>query len=132
MAPFFETQSQSWVFLGMVYLGMGLGLVYDGLGFLRRLGKKGLTIGGDLFFFLLAGAALTLALVMTGQEGLRVYALLGLVCGGIVYLLGLRRLIAGIAAFFRKRIARPAREALARSKERKERRKTAKDGRKKG
>ncbi len=130
MAPFFETNSQAWVFLGMVYLGLALGLIYDGFGFLRRTGKKGWSVVTDLAFFLLAGTALTLALVLTGQEGLRLYALLGLVCGGIVYLLGLRRLISGVAAFIKKRIVAPTRQAMAKARERKERRKSAKEGRK--
>ena len=130
MAPFFETQSQAWVFLSMVYLGLGLGLVYDGLGLLRRLGKKGLTIGTDLLFFLLAGASLTLALVITGEDELRIYALLGLVCGGLVYVLGLHRLITGIISFCKKRIMEPVRQATARAKERKERKKAARASRK--
>ncbi len=130
MAPFFETQSQAWVFLGMVYLGLGLGLIYDGLRLLRRPGKKIRVIGADLLFFLLAGAALTLALVVTGQEGLRLYALLGLICGGMIYLLGLRRLLLGVAAFLKKRIIQPAKEAMARAKERKKLRKSQRDGRK--
>lgn len=130
MAPFFETQSQAWVFLSMVYLGLGLGLVYDGLGLMRRSGKKGWTIGTDLLFFLLAGASLTLALVITGQDELRIYALLGLVCGGLVYLLGLRRLITGIISFFKKRIMEPLKQAMARARERKERKKLARDSRK--
>ena len=130
MAPFFETHIQAWVFLGMVYLGLGLGLVYDGLGLVRRSGKKGWTVGTDLLFFILAGAALTLALVITGQEGLRLYALLGLACGGIIYLLGLRRLIAGVASLCKKRIIVPFQAAMAQTKERKERRKTERAGRK--
>ena len=130
MAPFFETNSQAWVFLGMVYLGLALGLIYDGLSPLRRSRKKGLTACMDLIFFLLAGAALTLALVVTGQDGLRLYALLGLLCGGILYLMGLRRLLLGVAAFFGKRIVKPAKEAMARARERKALRKSARDGRK--
>jgi spore cortex biosynthesis protein YabQ len=117
MAPFFETQSQAWVFLGMVYLGVALGLVYDVLGLVRKIGKKAPVFLADLLFFLLAGAALTLALVMTGQNSLRLYALLGLLCGGILYLLGLRRLLLGIAAFYTKRIGEPLKEAMARSRE---------------
>ena len=130
MAPFFETNSQAWVFLGMVYLGLALGILYDGLSPLRRSGKKGLTACTDLIFFLLAGAALTLALVVTGQDGLRLYALLGLLCGGILYLMGLRRLLLGVAAFFRKRIVKPAQEAMTRARARKALRKSARDGRK--
>lgn len=116
--------------MGMVYLGLALGLLYDGLSPLRRSGKKGWTAVADLIFFLLAGAALTLALVVTGQDELRLYALLGLVCGGIVYLMGLRRMMLGIAAFLKKRIVNPAKEAMARAKERKAQRKSAQDGRK--
>jgi hypothetical protein len=130
MAPFFETQSQAWVFLGMVYLGLGLGIVYDGFGLVRRSGNKGWIIGTDLLFFLLAGASLTLALVITGQDELRIYALLGLVCGGLIYMLGLRRLITGIISVFKKRIAGPLKQAAARAKERKERKKSAREGRK--
>jgi len=130
MAPFFETQSQVWVFLGMMYLGLGLGLIYDILGFLRRSGKKGWTVGADLLFFLLAGAALTLALVKTGQEGLRLYALLGLACGGMIYLLGLRRLMIGTAAFFSRHVGEPVKAAMVRAKERKEHRNSVRGGRK--
>jgi hypothetical protein len=72
-----------------------------------------------------------LALVITGQDELRVYALLGLVCGGLIYLLGLRRLITGIISFFKKRIIEPSKQAMARARERKERRKSAREGRKK-
>lgn len=113
MAPFFETRNQSFVFLGMVYVGLGLGLVYDVLHLAPRREKRGLTAVADLLFFLLAGLGLTLALVVTGQEGLRLYALLGLTCGGIVYLLGVRRLLKGIAAFASRRIIAPARAAFA-------------------
>lgn len=116
--------------MSMVYLGLGLGLVYDGLGLLRKIGKKRWAIVTDLLFFLLAGASLTLALVITGQDELRIYALLGLVCGGLVYLLGLRRLISGIISFFKTRIMEPLKQAMARARERKERRKSARDGRK--
>ncbi len=131
MAPFFETKSQAWVFISMIYLGMALGIVYDGLSLIRK-GKKAIwTIGADLLFFLLAGSALTLALVITGQGGLRFYALLGLVCGGIVYLLGIRRLVAGIAALCVKYIIKPTKEAMARTKERKERIKSLKQAGKK-
>lgn len=125
MAPFFETRNQSFVFLGMVYVGLGLGLVYDVLHLAPRPGKKGLTAVADLLFFLLAGLSLTLALVVTGQEGLRLYALLGLVCGGIVYLLGVRRLLKGVAAFVGRRIIAPARSAFAASSRRKGKRKGA-------
>ncbi len=127
MAPFFETQSQAWVFLGMVYLGLALGLVYDVLGLVRKSGKKAPVFLADLLFFLLAGAALTLVLVMTGQNSLRVYALLGLLCGGILYLLGLRRLLLSIGAFYTKRIGDPIAEAMARSREAKAVRKAKKE-----
>ncbi len=130
MAPFFETKSQAWVFLGMIYLGLGLGVIYDVLGLLRKTKNKGLTAGADLLFFLLAGGALTLALVMTGQDGLRLYSLLGLACGGLLYMLGLRRLVLGIAAFVEKRIVQPAQAAMARHKEKRERRKLERIGRK--
>lgn len=105
--------------MGMVYLGLALGLVYDVLGLVRRSGKKAPVFLADLLFFLLAGASLTLALVMTGQGSLRLYALLGLACGGILYLLGLRRLFLGIAAFYNKRISGPFKETMARSREKK-------------
>lgn len=132
MAPFFETKSQAWVFLGMIYLGLGLGVIYDALGLLRKTEKKGFIAGADLIFFLLAGGTLTMALVMTGQDGLRLYSLLGLACGGLLYVLGLRRLVLGIAAFMGKRVVKPAQAAMARYKEKKERRKLARAGRKQG
>ena len=130
MAPFFETHSQAWVFLGMVYLGLALGLVYDVLRLVRNLRKKALVFLADLLFFMLAGAALTLALVITGQNSLRLYALLGLVCGGILYLLGLRRLLLGIATFYTKRIGEPLAQTMARSREEREVKKAKKGAKK--
>ncbi len=130
MAPFFETKSQAWVFLGMIYLGIGLGLIYDVLGLLRKTKKRSLIAGADLLFFLLAGGVLTFALVMTGQDGLRLYSLLGLVCGGLLYILGLRRLVLGIATFAEKRIITPTQAAMVRHKDKRELRKLDRASRK--
>ncbi len=116
MAPFFETRNQSFVFLGLMYVGLGLGLVYDVLHLGRKAERKAVTAAADLLFFLLAGLALTLSLVVTGQNGLRLYALLGLVCGGIVYVMGVRSLLKGIMVFVDRRILAPLRAAFDRSR----------------
>lgn len=130
MAPFFETKTQAWVFLGMIYLGLGLGVVYDALGLLRKTKKKGLVVFADVLFFLVVGGVLTMALVISGQDGLRLYSLLGLACGGLIYMLGLHRLVLGIAAFVEKRIVKPLQVVIAGYKEKRERRKLERAGRK--
>ncbi len=123
MAPFFDTRNQSFVFLGLMYVGLGLGLVYDVLHLGRKTKRKGITAAADLLFFLLAGLALTLSLVVTGQDGLRLYALFGLVCGGIVYVMGVRSLLKGIAAFVDRRVLAPIRAAFDRSRQKRAERK---------
>lgn len=117
MRPFFETNDQSWVFLSMVYLGLILGLLYDVLGVFRKSGKKVWIIAADILFFLLAALGASFALIQSGQENIRIYALLGLVCGAMIYLLGLHRLFAGLFSWIWKRIVSPISDAVQKVQE---------------
>lgn len=91
----FETIGQAGVFLAMVYAGLLIGLVYDGLRLLRRLLNAGplLTALLDLLFWLGAGVVAAVALALRSEEALRLYALGGCAAGMVLYLLGISRVL---------------------------------------
>ena len=95
MRLFFETESQSWIFLAMVYAGIGIGALYHAGSILRRRYGKIATVIIDIIIFLAAGGIGAVALIVTGQNSLRLYALLGLMTGGIIYSLGIRAVLHG-------------------------------------
>lgn len=107
MRLFFETESQCWVFLAMVYAGLGIGVLYHGAGIIRQhSGKVGIVIM-DVMVLLLAGLATAGVLIWAGQENLRLYALLGLLIGGIIYSMGIRRILHGIYILLSRYILSP-------------------------
>jgi spore cortex biosynthesis protein YabQ len=91
----FETVGQAGVFLAMVYAGLLVGLMYDGLRLLRRLllANAWVTALLDLIFWLGAGAVTAVALALRGEGALRLYALAGCASGAVLYLLGISRLL---------------------------------------
>lgn len=88
---FFETAGQARVFLLLLYGGWIVGAAYDGLSPVRRRWPV-LTPAVDAIWCLLAGAACGCALALGGEGAPRLYAMLGLCCGGAIYCLGIRRL----------------------------------------
>ena len=99
---FFETAGQARVFLGLLYAGIAAGAAYDLMAPLRALCPRALRALPDLIWCLLAAAACALALAFGGEGQLRLYALLGLCCGGGIYCLGLRRAGQGAIALWKK------------------------------
>lgn len=91
----FETVGQSGVFLAMVYAGLLVGLLYDGLRLMRRLLAANALVTGlaDLLFWLAAGAVVAVALALKGEGSLRLYALAGCASGAALYLLGISRVL---------------------------------------
>lgn len=103
MRLFFETADQARAFLAAVPLGIALAACLDLTsltGPLRPL--------ADAMTVLAGGAALMAAMLLVRDESLRLYHLLAVLCGAVIYTCGLGRL------------ARAARERLrARKKQRK-------------
>ncbi len=97
---FFETASQARAFLLLLYAGFAAGVLYDVLGLVRRRLPWWGQIPLDVLWCLLAALCCAVALALGGEGQARLYALLGGVCGGSVYCLGVRRLFLAIAGLF--------------------------------
>ena len=100
---FYETRGQAEVFLLLVYAGFLSALLYDLLRLPRRYLPRWLSPALDILWCLLAALACALALSFGGEGRARLYALLGLLCGGGVYCLGVRALIVGAWRGIKKR-----------------------------
>ena len=60
----------------------------------------------DFFFCLLSGTLCFLALALGGESRLRLYACVGLLCGAVIYALGIRCVLRGCTDFVKKRLIR--------------------------
>lgn len=88
MKLFFETAAQANVFLAMIPVGITAALLIDlaaHLSVLRPL--------WDVLILLLLGAALGFGIVLLGDTGLRIYHLLAVLSGALLYLTGIRALL---------------------------------------
>lgn len=90
----------------MLLIGGVGGLMVDIMSLAHR-GKTGLPQSlTDAFCCMGCGVLCALALIFTGQRGMRIYGALGLILGWLIYDLGLRRLImsffSGIKKLFKK------------------------------
>ena len=100
---FYETAGQGRLFLLLVCAGFASALLYDCLGPLRRrMPRPGWAIP-DFLWALLTAAACGAALITGGEGKARLYAPLGLLCGGGLYCLGLRALFRGLQGLFKRR-----------------------------
>lgn len=99
---FFETAGQARTFLLLLYAGFGAGLFYDALALVCRRFPVWARAGADVLWCLLTACACAFALAVGGERAARLYALLGLCCGGLLYGLGLRRLLQGCARWTRR------------------------------
>lgn len=98
----FAKASQGRTFLLMVLLGAALSLVVQLAGFLHQQ-KPWLGLVGDLLCAL--GLALGMAqILITSGEGLRLYGLLGLCIGGVVYAAGIAPGISWIIRHLQQRM----------------------------
>ena len=84
----FYTIGQSQIFLGMLYAGLAVGLWYDVLKLLRRLFQAGkiLSLVLDLAFGAGAVVPVLAALLKANYGEMRLYALLGCLCGFVIYM----------------------------------------------
>lgn len=97
----FEATRQGSVFLTMVYAGLLCGVVYDILRVLRRMLHAGpiASAAADLLFWLLSALTCSYALLRISHEPVRLYALLGALCGMLLYLAGVSELIYGMVVW---------------------------------
>lgn len=102
---------QARAFLAAAGAGVAAALVYDLLRVARRVLHAGslLTAGLDLLFWLAAAALTAAAGALCGVEGLRLYMLLGVLCGFLVWEAGVRRVLAALGGALR-RAFRPSKE----------------------
>ena len=103
---FFEASGQPTAFVLLLAAGFFTGLVYDLLAPLRR-GRLARFVSDALWCLIAAAACLT-ALAARGENQVRLYALLGLVCGGGIYCLGLRRALKWASRLCRRIFGRRA------------------------
>ena len=99
---FFETAGQARGFLLLLCAGLISGALYDLTGLIRRRLPRFFRPLPDFLWCVLTAAACLTALALGGERRVRLYALLGLCCGGGVYCLGIRALILGIVRALRK------------------------------
>ena len=103
---FFETAGQARGFLLLMAAGLLAGAAYDLLGLAGRLLPRWARPQMDGLWCLLAAAACALALALGGEARLRLYALLGLACGGLLHALGLRALLRAFGGMLRRAFSR--------------------------
>lgn len=110
----FSTIGQNYVFLWMTCAGLLVGALYALCAGLRRLLEAGfwLTLLIDVLFGLGAGTILIAALVTGSYGAVRLYELLGVALGVVLFELGLAPVIRGVLEALR-RIVRRLYDAVA-------------------
>ena len=83
----FYTLGQSAAFLLMIPAGLTIGLIWDGLYLMRRLLEPGfiLTLALDLGFSMTSAALFGLGLFRALYGEMRLYAVMGALCGFLIY-----------------------------------------------
>lgn len=93
MKLFFETAQQAGGFLVMVPVGLFLAMLTDLTGNCRK--SRPLC---DVFVMLIGCAILGWLLIVTGDERIRLYHLLAVLTGAVLYMTGLRRIFRCLSA----------------------------------
>ena len=91
----FESLHQGWFFLYALYGGIVLGLIYD-IGRVIRYtfhDWKPLTLIIDLCYWAIGAVLVFLVLYVTTYGQIKVFILLGMLCGFILYLIGMSRFV---------------------------------------
>lgn len=86
MSLFFETSRQSVIFLAFVPFGVLLAMLFSAL---RRAGRFRALL--DVLCLLMSSVAFLCVIVMTKDDGLRLYQLLAVAIGALLYTLGIER-----------------------------------------
>ena len=91
MTLFFETSRQAWCFLCLLPVGLAAAFLLDTdviAGKLRPL--------ADVFFLVVTGLAVLVMIVLCRDSGLRLYHMLGVLTGALLYLGGIGKIIHAI------------------------------------
>lgn len=91
MNLFFETTAQAHIFLATIPLGFALALIID---ITSHAGHMRLLL--DVLCLLVCGIALICLMLMFKDKGIRIYHLLALIIGAILYLLGVKQLMISV------------------------------------
>ena len=91
----FYTVGQPQAFLGMMYAGLAVGLLFDMAALVRKLlwAGKVLTLVVDCAFSLLCVVLLAAVWLRVNYLDFRLYALMGAACGAVLYALTVRPLM---------------------------------------
>lgn len=100
---FRETAAQGRGFLMLLCAGLLAGGLYDGMGLLRRRAPVWLGTFMDALWGVLASGLCVIALAASGEHRARLYAALGLFCGGGIYWAGIHSLFCDIGNAIKKR-----------------------------
>lgn len=100
---FFETANQAFAFLLLLYAGMAGGVLYDLFAILRHRMPGAAGALTDIIWCLLMAALCGLCLAIGGEGRVRLFALLGLCCGGGIYCLGVRATINAVVRRIKSR-----------------------------
>ncbi len=97
----FARAGQERVFLLLTACGLALGALAQGTEWLRRRFRRAALFWDGLL--VATALALVLLALLTGGEGLRAYALLGLIIGLLLYYAGVHTLLTALCARVRRR-----------------------------
>jgi hypothetical protein len=106
MKLFFETAAQASLFLATIPLGFGIAVLIDLAG---RAGT--LKPLWDVLAMLTCFGSLAFTVVLLGDGGLRVYHLLSVLIGALLYRLGLRSLLSAVCSRIRKLFKKDAQDS---------------------
>lgn len=96
---------QARAFVWAVAAGVAAALTYGALRLARRALHAGKTLTAllDLLFWLAAAGLTATAGALSGVEGLRLYMLLGVLCGFLLWEAGVRRALAALSGALRRK-----------------------------
>ena len=89
----FYTTGQSYVFLAALFAGLVIGAWYDILRIVRRILAAGMwiSLAADIAFGLGAGLIAIVCLYVSGYGEVRLYSIMGMLCGCILYFAAVSR-----------------------------------------
>ncbi|NLO86203.1 MAG: hypothetical protein GX096_12405 [Clostridiales bacterium] len=99
MSLFFETTAQAQIFLATIPLGFLIAVLCDILSYSKRMQPI-----LDVLCLLVCGLVFIFLTLLFKDKGVRLYHILALLVGAILYLFGLRSLLTKIRGRFSKRL----------------------------